>query len=215
MSTAKRLKRNASHSKTPSPESASASLLQAAKHLFARKGLNGTSIRDIAQEAGVNSSLISYYFQGKEGLYRACLKEIGEQRFSVAQQILQPPNNKDDFRVRLSLFIDNLFELYLEDIDTGLIVIREYDRINSPAEDVFKNTFLKIVDLAIAFFEEAQKADVIDAKKDPFVMASLLFGCISSQMRLDHIKGRHYERSLKDPKEREKTKNHIIDLFLV
>lgn len=97
MSTAKRLKRNASHSKTPSPESASASLLQAAKHLFARKGLNGTSIRDIAQEAGVNSSLISYYFQGKEGLYRACLKEIGEQRFSVAQQILQPPNNKDDF----------------------------------------------------------------------------------------------------------------------
>ena len=46
--------------------SARKQLLDAARALFARRGLSGTSIRDIAQAAKVNSSMISYYFESKE-----------------------------------------------------------------------------------------------------------------------------------------------------
>ena len=49
-------------------------LLEVAVHLFAQKGLDGVSTRDLAREAGLNISLISYYFGGKEGLYRAVLE---------------------------------------------------------------------------------------------------------------------------------------------
>jgi TetR/AcrR family transcriptional regulator len=46
-------------------------LLAAALDEFAAKGFAGARVQDIARRAGVNKQLISYYFGGKEGLYRA------------------------------------------------------------------------------------------------------------------------------------------------
>ena len=48
-------------------------LLAAAPRLFAEKGFAGVSIRQLAEAAGVNSAMISYYYGGKEGLYEAVL----------------------------------------------------------------------------------------------------------------------------------------------
>ncbi|MEV6629859.1 TetR family transcriptional regulator [Actinoplanes sp. NPDC051470] len=48
-------------------------LLDAARHRFATNGYAATTVRDIADEAGVNVSLISRYFMSKEGLFEACL----------------------------------------------------------------------------------------------------------------------------------------------
>ncbi len=48
-------------------------LLAAATRLFAEKGFAGVSIRQLAEAAGVNSAMISYYYGGKEGLYEAVL----------------------------------------------------------------------------------------------------------------------------------------------
>jgi len=39
-----------------------------AEKLFARKGFHATSIRELGREAGVNSSMISYYFKSKQQL---------------------------------------------------------------------------------------------------------------------------------------------------
>jgi AcrR family transcriptional regulator len=46
-------------------------LLEAALDEFAAKGYAGARVGDIAERAGVNKQLITYYFGGKEGLYRA------------------------------------------------------------------------------------------------------------------------------------------------
>ncbi|NMC31715.1 MAG: TetR/AcrR family transcriptional regulator [Veillonellaceae bacterium] len=48
-------------------------LLAAATRLFAEKGFAGVSIRQLAEAAGVNSAMISYYYGGKERLYEAVL----------------------------------------------------------------------------------------------------------------------------------------------
>jgi TetR/AcrR family transcriptional regulator len=50
-------------------------LLRVATGLFAARGFNGVSVRDIAGNAGVNISMISYHFGGKEGLYAEVLRE--------------------------------------------------------------------------------------------------------------------------------------------
>ncbi|MBI1753557.1 MAG: TetR family transcriptional regulator [Acidobacteria bacterium] len=52
------------------------SLITAALACFAKYGYDATSIRLIASMAGKNSSLISYYFGGKEGLYREVFKHL-------------------------------------------------------------------------------------------------------------------------------------------
>ncbi len=43
-------------------------LLDTAERLFSQKGYDGTSVRDIAAEAGINTAMISYYFGSKEKL---------------------------------------------------------------------------------------------------------------------------------------------------
>lgn len=49
-------------------------ILDAAQYLFARKGFEGTSLRDITGMAGVNIASINYHFGSKEALLRAVLE---------------------------------------------------------------------------------------------------------------------------------------------
>jgi TetR/AcrR family transcriptional regulator len=50
-------------------------LKDAALTEFAANGYDGARVSEIAARAGVNKQLISYYFGGKEGLYRAMQRE--------------------------------------------------------------------------------------------------------------------------------------------
>src|SRR5215469_13323418 len=51
--------------------------------LFGRRGFDGVSTREIAAEAGVNPPALQYYFDSKEGLYRACCEYIADQVVEV------------------------------------------------------------------------------------------------------------------------------------
>ncbi|XVU22478.1 TetR/AcrR family transcriptional regulator [Actinoplanes sp. CA-054009] len=48
-------------------------LLEAARSRFARAGYEGTTLRDVAADVGVNLALIKRYFGSKEGLFKAAL----------------------------------------------------------------------------------------------------------------------------------------------
>lgn len=51
-------------------------ILRAAERMFARRGFSGTTVADIAAEAGVPKSTVHYYFSTKETLHRAVLDDI-------------------------------------------------------------------------------------------------------------------------------------------
>jgi AcrR family transcriptional regulator len=51
-------------------------ILRAAQILFARKGYTTVGVREVAAEAGVNSTLIRRYFGSKEGLFRAAVEDF-------------------------------------------------------------------------------------------------------------------------------------------
>ena len=50
-------------------------ILQKAEELFADKGFEGATVRDIAEAAGVNVAMISYYFGSKEKLMEVLFRE--------------------------------------------------------------------------------------------------------------------------------------------
>jgi AcrR family transcriptional regulator len=54
-------------------------LLTAAYELIAEKGLGGLRTRDVVERAGVNISMLHYYFGSKEGLLVAVAKHAREQ----------------------------------------------------------------------------------------------------------------------------------------
>lgn len=49
-------------------------IVLAATRLFAERGYDGVSVRDICAELSVNCSIVSYYFEGKKGLYLEVLR---------------------------------------------------------------------------------------------------------------------------------------------
>lgn len=53
-------------------------ILDVAEKLFATRGFDGSSVRDIAKEADVNVAMISYYFGSKEKLLESIYKRRAE-----------------------------------------------------------------------------------------------------------------------------------------
>lgn len=49
-------------------------ILKAARKIFRQKGYDASTVRDIANEAGVNHALINYYYRNKQSLLRAVLR---------------------------------------------------------------------------------------------------------------------------------------------
>jgi AcrR family transcriptional regulator len=48
-------------------------IVEAAKRVFADKGYDGTSLRGVAREAGVDPALVHHYFDGKASLFVAAM----------------------------------------------------------------------------------------------------------------------------------------------
>lgn len=53
-------------------------ILKEAARLFADKGYTGTTIQEVVSAAGTTKPMVYYYFNGKEGLYRALIEEAYE-----------------------------------------------------------------------------------------------------------------------------------------
>jgi len=81
-------------------------IIDTATPLFAKKGFVAVTIREVADAAQINSSAISYYFKGKEGLYQAVLKKI----FLPVANLLKNVEtmNKMEPIERLSIYAQNI-----------------------------------------------------------------------------------------------------------
>jgi AcrR family transcriptional regulator len=64
-------------------------LLDAAMALFAAKGYASTSVREIVSLAGVSKPVLYYYFENKEGLFRAILDWAVELQEAMLADVLQ------------------------------------------------------------------------------------------------------------------------------
>lgn len=85
-------------------------ILNVAEELFAEKGFDGTSVRDIAQQAGVNLAMISYYFGSKEKLLESLIELRSGYVYGVLEEL-----NKD---MSLSPWdkVDKLVDFYVDRI---------------------------------------------------------------------------------------------------
>jgi AcrR family transcriptional regulator len=79
-------------------------ILNAAKHVFQRKGLDGTRMQEIANEAGINKALLHYYFRSKQLLFEAVFKNA----FSLlAPQLNKILNDESSIEDKIKKFTHN------------------------------------------------------------------------------------------------------------
>src|SRR5271154_6682228 len=60
-------------------------LLEAAGHMFAKKGFERSTAKEICERAGTNTAAVNYYFGGIEALYGAVMEEARNRIFSVRE----------------------------------------------------------------------------------------------------------------------------------
>ncbi|WP_282396073.1 CerR family C-terminal domain-containing protein [Pseudomonas sp. PS01298] len=93
-------------------EETRARIVEAAVVIFGERGYDGASTRDIATAAGVNAPAIQYYFDGKEGVYLACVEHLitllwrkMSETVEAAEQALADENTADAALIEVSLGI--------------------------------------------------------------------------------------------------------------
>lgn len=77
---------NAAGERSAEDLTARARIRDAALRLFAERGLDGTTIRDIAKEAGVSGGLIRHHFGSKDDLRAACDSYALDQLMRIKEQ---------------------------------------------------------------------------------------------------------------------------------
>lgn len=99
-------------------------VVDAATLLFFQKGFHGTSVRDIAERAVVNVSLISYYFNSKQGLLEYAVTNYYETYLKTMETTLQ--NNKDaDHLMKMKKVIFSMIDYKTEHFHLTSFINRE------------------------------------------------------------------------------------------
>ena len=80
-------------------------ILVTARKLFAQKGFDGTSVRDISRDADVNVAAINYHFNGKRQLLLSMLKRDQDGIIVKVEKLTQTSGDYLDF-------ITNLYDCF-------------------------------------------------------------------------------------------------------
>ena len=111
-------------------------LLEAAEQLLAEKSYINITIRELAQRSGVNSAMISYYFDNKEGLFLALLDEMSKAHFVVMKSVNASENP-------IKTFIELILAMLNKNNGLAKLIHSEFLNGSSELSDAFIERFPK------------------------------------------------------------------------
>ena len=196
----------------PAIESSRNALLCVAKKLFAQKGFAGTSIRVLSDLAKVNASLVSYHFGGKRGLYHACISNLFTRSAQSSDRILTPPVSAVEFRLRTTLFLEEMLDRYSEDPDAFKIIYHDLendDAIHLGVTEQVVEVYQRYVD----FMRAAKGQGLLAVGIDPETASSILFSVTNNLMRSDDLSVKYVGKTIRDPAYRKHMIQQIIQIF--
>jgi AcrR family transcriptional regulator len=211
------MKRRKSTNQKTSPGAAEtrAALMDSALKHFAANGFFAASVHDIARDAGVNVSLVSYHFGGKEGLFKSCLERVGSDQLHVAVRVLsKEPETIDEIKIRLEMFVDEMLLYGIKHPDMLAILDRDLNSEFHLIEDIFKKTFLNVFQLLSDFIDKAKERKLLADWIDPNLSAAPLMGAILHILKTDSIRSKIFNRSIVDEDVRNITRDYIVKSHL-
>ncbi|HPF12228.1 MAG TPA: TetR/AcrR family transcriptional regulator [Flavobacteriaceae bacterium] len=100
-------------------------ILEAAKSVFQRKGMEGARMQEIADEAGINKALLHYYFRNKQLLFEAVFNSA----FSMlAPQLHAVLNDDTSVEEKIVHFCDNYISFMIRHPYLPNFIFQELNR---------------------------------------------------------------------------------------
>jgi AcrR family transcriptional regulator len=96
-------------------------LLEAAGHMFAKKGFERSTAKEICERAGTNTAAVNYHFGGIEALYAAVLDEARNRILSV-RAIELAVEGKSDPRAKLEAALGVIVQTLLGPVSSSWVL---------------------------------------------------------------------------------------------
>ena len=141
--------------------------------VFARRGFDGTSLREICEAAGVNSAAVNYHWRSKEELWGAMFEEVARRVLAVIAQHLD--HEKPPAEV-LTETLGALFDAMADDPRAARIVAWATLQSDSMDFEHLSTAFSPAVQLLIDSVKQMQTRGEIAAEVDVETAISMLFG---------------------------------------
>jgi len=140
-----------------------------ATRLFAQYGFNATTIRDVAEKAGVTKPVLYYYFQSKENLFVTLIHEAYDFFYQALEKII---SGEGDFRERLEKVTHLYFDLGRQYGDTiRLIYMCAFGpHTDKPNVDIFELEKKHFAYLERLFIEGIEKKIVRKEKVESIIL---------------------------------------------
>jgi TetR/AcrR family transcriptional regulator len=183
-----------------------ANLIKATTPLFAEKGFNGVGVRELALAAGVNLSMISYYFGGKEGLYAAVLNE----QFTTLRRVAELKDMDADPMKKFELYVRATVSRYRKNPYLLRFYTSELTNPTPCFETIVKPAIRGVLQILIDTFSEGLSHEQFRAGLNPTDTVLALAGMINFYFLLEPATADMVDRA---PERDEELIQHIMDIF--
>ncbi|MCZ6639671.1 MAG: TetR/AcrR family transcriptional regulator, partial [Candidatus Dadabacteria bacterium] len=132
-------------------------ILDTAIQLFAEKGFNGTTTKEIAEAAEVNESLIFRHFSTKRELYGAIIEKKIDEEPGIELPLQTHKDSKNDY-----LIFSAIAERMLDKCgkDSSFIRLLHFSALEGhELSDMFFSTYVEYVNMLLCDYIESRIAD--------------------------------------------------------
>ena len=194
-------------------------IIATAEKLFAEKGFDGASVRDIATEADVNVAMISYYFGSKEKLMEAVFeKRTTDIRLKV-ENLIQ--NNNLSHLQKINILIDDYVDKFIHQQEFHKIMMREQMiEKNTPIAALIHELKKKNLESIKKLIQDGQKNGSFKKNIDIVLMVTTMVGTVSQMITAQRFYRKMNNMELMPEMEfqrhmRKKLSVHLKNLFKV
>jgi AcrR family transcriptional regulator len=152
-------------------------ILEQARHLFARHGYHGVSVRDIAQASGLSNAALYYHFGSKEGLYFEVLRSHVA---TVASRLQEAAAGEAICRQRLSRVAHAYARIILESRGVVQTLLRDLAQFD---EEEIRQAIPEAVRRIPSVIAEILEQGIADGEIraiDTYRVGELMLGMINS-----------------------------------
>ena len=179
-------------------------ILRAAEHLFARKGYEGATIQDIADQARYGAGTVYLYFKDKESLYYSLIDEKISMMVSLVKEKAARVAAAGG---KLEIFVQEVFDYFEKNQDFFRIFISERGRLQWQMEVHSRPAHIEHLPFVTDMIKAGQEQKLLRDDYSPRLMAESLVSMISAVI-FDYLRQKPGQKSLKE------MSGFVIELFL-
>jgi AcrR family transcriptional regulator len=183
-------------------------LIQAAAALLSNQSYRSITIRQLGDTAGVNSAMIRYYFNNKEGLFVALLDHMSSEHFQAMESVMTSENP-------IKEFIMTMLAMLNQNGGLARMIHDEIMQSDSPLKQAFLERFPKrMASLLPRLIEQQIKMGKMRANLNPKYTAFTLMGLIVLPYVAAPIREEAWNIGAEELA-RETWAEHIYQLFMI